>query len=64
MTIIKRSDVKNYLSTRARAVALPFTPTSQTDAAGDSRSELRGAEPNVPGFGNPAETQAVKNPQA
>jgi hypothetical protein len=64
MTLIKRSDVKNHLSTRASAVVLPFTPTSQPDAAGDSTSELRGAEPNVPGSGNPAKTQAVKKPQA
>lgn len=64
MSIIKRSDVKNHLSTRASAVVFPFAPTSQADATVDSRSELRGAKPNVLGSGNPAEAQAAKKPQA
>lgn len=64
MTIIKRSDVKNHLSTRASSVVLPFRPTSKPDATGDSRSKLQSAEPNVPSPGNPVEIPAVKTPQA
>lgn len=47
MGFIKKSDVKNHLSTRSKTV-LPFRPTGQADIVGDSRNEPRGKNLNVP----------------
>lgn len=64
MSIIKKSDVKNHLSTRASNIVLPFKPASQPRTADDLGSELHSTKPNVPGSGNPLETATVKKPQA
>lgn len=65
MSLIKRSDVKSHLSTRARGVVLPFKPASQPDASGDSGSELRDSKPNAQSSGNAVGTSTVtKPPQA
>jgi hypothetical protein len=47
MTIIKRSDVKNHLSTRAGAKVLQFRPAS----AGSPANELHDAKVNAPNSG-------------
>lgn len=59
MSIIKRSDVKNHLSTRASTTVLPFKPISQTDTTGDSGSELHSAKPSVPDSGDALETATI-----
>lgn len=51
MTIIKRSDVKNHLSTRAGAKVLQFRPTSQPVIAGSPENELQNAKVNAPNAG-------------
>lgn len=56
MTIIKRSDVKNHLSTRASSVVLPFKPASRPGTTGDAENELHSTKPSVLDSGNPVET--------
>lgn len=40
MTLIKKSDVKNHLSTRSNAIVFPFRPASQPDATGNSGDDV------------------------
>lgn len=48
MSLIKRSDVKNHLSTR-RKTLMPFRPVSQPDATGNPEGEPRDAKVAAPG---------------
>jgi hypothetical protein len=62
MTLIKRSDVKNHLSTRANKVLFPFKPASGPDAIGSSESEPRDTKPRIPNSGDPSEIPTAKKP--
>jgi len=59
MTIIKRSDVKNHLSTRASNVVLTFKPASQRGTTEDSGSVLHSTKPSVPDSGDALETATI-----
>ena len=48
MSLIKKSDVKNHLSTRQKTL-LPSRPMSQPDATGNPESELLDAKVIAPG---------------
>jgi hypothetical protein len=64
MSVIKKADVKNHLSTRRKKLVFPFAPVSQPDATGYSGDEHRDTNPSMAGSGNPVETSAVKKQQA
>jgi hypothetical protein len=63
MSLNKRSDVKNHLSTRASNTVRPVKPGSQPDIPSDSESERHSTKPNVPGSGNSADEPTVKKPR-
>jgi hypothetical protein len=48
MSLIKKSDVKNYLSTRTGARVLPFQPVTQPDATGYSGDGSEDGAENAP----------------
>ena len=64
MSVIKKTDVKNHLSTRRKKPVFPFGPVSQPDATGYPGDEHRDADPTVVRSGNPIETSTVKKQQA
>ena len=59
MSIIRRSDVKNHLSTRASETVHLFTPANQPGTTGDSGSELPSTKPSVPDSGDALETATI-----
>lgn len=48
MSLSKKSDVKNHLSTRRSKTVFPFRPTNQSDVKDSSGNELRDKNLNVP----------------
>jgi hypothetical protein len=48
MSLNKKSDVKNHLSTRRSKTLLAFRPTNQSDVIDSSGNELRDKNLNVP----------------
>jgi hypothetical protein len=48
MSLKKRSDVKNHLSTRAGSTTFPFGPIDQPNVIRDSESEEHRTKANVP----------------
>ena len=64
MSIIKKSDVKNYLSARRAKNSLLFRMANQPAGTEDSVSELRSANPNMPSSSNRTDTSIAKKPAA
>lgn len=61
MSINKRSDVKNHLSTRAGTIIFPFGPADQPNIPDDKESEQHSTKPNVPGSENAVDELAIKD---
>jgi hypothetical protein len=60
MSLIKKADVKNYLSARRKKIVFPFGPVNQPDATGYSENERRDTSHIVTNSG----PSAAKKPQA
>lgn len=48
MSLIKKSDLKNHLSTRANATRLPFQSSSKPDATAQPGNQSTGVKETVP----------------
>ena len=46
MSLIKKADIQNRLSTRGKRLVLPFILTGHTDATVKVRNDVRGVEAN------------------
>ncbi len=64
MSLIKKSDVQNYLSARRKKIVFPFGPASQPDATKYSVKELRDTKVNTSRSVDTAGTSTVNKPQS
>jgi hypothetical protein len=59
MSLIKKSDLKNHLSTRTGATVLPIQPAIHSDATGYSEDDPIGAAPGTTSADNARVAEAA-----